>query len=963
MINLEPIHPRIQKRLFEKSKALSKESPYPDETGEVLTQSDMMTRTTFIKMVSEQLQPIILMGGELMNDTTINFDGDIVDTFRNANGYQDIYGPRFFKKSFSEDFDLEESEGFFENDKSRPIPGIKSIDVSFKGGTKSSREATINWTCWSFEEITRLTPHFLSHGSTVLLEWGWVYNTKSLLDLPTFVDPVTGINREAYADYTEEIFRGKGDFDMMVGVVKNFDYTTREDGAFDCTTILSSVGVNLFQSPIPNDTLMDAGEIFKIDSQEDTNKVISKISKALTKDKDLISFDLNFSLKSFLKIFDRYLSERVASPIVKKTNKKASSRFPYYAFRYEPNKYVWFGDIKGVENPLASGLKYNYTGFKDAWVRWGWFEDNILSKFISMVGGKDNKNIITQLRSIEFVNNKFESVRIKSSKFLETIDLDHYILPGKYSPQGPSEFNTSGGYTAQLEGDDKYHQVLSSIVNDKKNFKQFDVPNNSKFGYFRNMLVNIKVILEAFGVNQSGVESMSISDAMSSLFDGLNTPIDLWDFELKQDEIDSDRIKIVDDQVTAVDFTKPISTQRSVYDGTNFLNIGIFYFPVWQTNSIVKTQNITAKIPSALQLSAMYGANVDQISVKGEPGGFGEKEGIIAGGLGNDKPDKHKFGAEFAYKKLLDIGNSDGFANQKLTENGGKQHNVVDFLTRNSEQMKKDLSDERKKREKELKGLGYLGSQDSGFDDSQPVPLLSFLGDVDKVEAYFSTVTPEQVDGIEELYGKKYIDKKMKPKFVESVNYMVTSNQYETKYTEKNKSYIIPLEMELEIDGTGGIYPGNSYHSTYLPKIYQEKTVFQIFDVNHTIDSSGWKTTLSGKMRSTIGQVYDKISDERKLSDIIKNYDKLKGSKREKAGDSLKFGDDGFVSDTAPSSTAAYVPGAGATGEVGGDIPEGDVVQIDDFIPTNEISEEDQADIDNRAETFGVPIFTGDNGG
>ena len=121
------------------------------------------------------------MGGELMNDTTINFDGDIVDTFRNANGYQDIYGPRFFKKSFSEDFDLEESEGFFENDKSRPIPGIKSIDVSFKGGTKSSRDATINWTCWSFEEITRLTPHFLSHGSTVLLEWGWVFNTKSLI--------------------------------------------------------------------------------------------------------------------------------------------------------------------------------------------------------------------------------------------------------------------------------------------------------------------------------------------------------------------------------------------------------------------------------------------------------------------------------------------------------------------------------------------------------------------------------------------------------------------------------------------------------------------------------------------------------------------------------------------------------------------------------------------------------------
>ena len=37
--------------------------------------------------------------------------------------------------------------------------------------------------------------------------------------------------------------------------------------------------------------------------------------------------------------------------------------------------------------------------------------------------------------------------------------------------------------------------------------------------------------------------------------------------------------------------------------------------------------------------------------------------------------------------------------------------------------------------------------------------------------------------------------------------------------------------MELEINGTGGIYPGNSYHSTYLPQRYQDKTDFQIFDV------------------------------------------------------------------------------------------------------------------------------------
>lgn len=126
MINLTPIDKRVQRRLFEKMRALGKEVVYPEDSKGVLTQSDMMTRTTFIKMVSGQKSPVILMGGELMNDTTMNFDGDIVNTFRNANGYQDIYGPRFFDdvnnplSEFDDDGELD-VPGFTENQLQRPI--------------------------------------------------------------------------------------------------------------------------------------------------------------------------------------------------------------------------------------------------------------------------------------------------------------------------------------------------------------------------------------------------------------------------------------------------------------------------------------------------------------------------------------------------------------------------------------------------------------------------------------------------------------------------------------------------------------------------------------------------------------------------------------------------------------------------------------------------------------------------
>ena len=199
MINLEPIAKSVQKRLFEKMRALGRKTPYSDTPTDILTQQKMLSRTTFIKMGSNQKNPIILMGGELKDNV-----GGIRE------GYEDIYGSR----------------PNIENLNKRPMPGIKSIDVSFKGGSRATREATVNWTCWSFEDITRLTPHFLAHGKTVLLEWGWVYDKKSLINLPTFFESDGKTKRSAYKDYASEVLNGNGDFDMMVGVVKNFEYTT-----------------------------------------------------------------------------------------------------------------------------------------------------------------------------------------------------------------------------------------------------------------------------------------------------------------------------------------------------------------------------------------------------------------------------------------------------------------------------------------------------------------------------------------------------------------------------------------------------------------------------------------------------------------------------------------------------------------------------------------------------------------
>jgi hypothetical protein len=72
---------------------------------------------------------------------------------------------------------------------------------------------------------------------------------------------------------------------------------------------------------------------------------------------------------------------------------------------------------------------------------------------------------------------------------------------------------------------------------------------------------------------------------------------------------------------------------------------------------------------------------------------------------------------------------------------------------------------------------------------------------------------------------------------------------------------LVPIELEIEIDGTGGIFPGNSFHSSYLPKSYMDRICFQVIGASHKIDTSGWTTTIKGQMR--VAGLADTRSPER----------------------------------------------------------------------------------------------------
>ena len=60
---------------------------------------------------------------------------------------------------------------------------------------------------------------------------------------------------------------------------------------------------------------------------------------------------------------------------------------------------------------------------------------------------------------------------------------------------------------------------------------------------------------------------------------------------------------------------------------------------------------------------------------------------------------------------------------------------------------------------------------------------------------------------------------------------------------------VIPIEIDMTLDGIGGLKPGDMFRVDYLPKVYRDFAYFQIFQVNHSMGTSGWETKINGKMK------------------------------------------------------------------------------------------------------------------
>jgi len=133
----------------------------------------------------------------------------------------------------------------------RPMPGITGMEVKSKSAYGSLREATVSFQCWDVKQLEDLELLYMRPGYTVLIEWGWApYLDKNGSFQFGFTDYYSNNILNAtvkdrtkiFQDLYDKCTKYGGNYDAIFGYVKNYQWSAREDGGYDCQTTVISTG-------------------------------------------------------------------------------------------------------------------------------------------------------------------------------------------------------------------------------------------------------------------------------------------------------------------------------------------------------------------------------------------------------------------------------------------------------------------------------------------------------------------------------------------------------------------------------------------------------------------------------------------------------------------------------------------------------------------------------------------------
>ena len=130
----------------------------------------------------------------------------------------------------------------------RPMPGLTGVTIETTGRLGSLRQANIQFKVWNMNQLNVIEALYFRLGYSMLLEWGHTqyFENDGNFQRTTFGidDPFVGGKRKEriQQDIARKSRNTFGNYDGMLGIVSNFNWSMNQDGGFDCTVRLVGLG-------------------------------------------------------------------------------------------------------------------------------------------------------------------------------------------------------------------------------------------------------------------------------------------------------------------------------------------------------------------------------------------------------------------------------------------------------------------------------------------------------------------------------------------------------------------------------------------------------------------------------------------------------------------------------------------------------------------------------------------------
>jgi hypothetical protein len=497
----------------------------------------------------------------------------------------------------------------------RPMPGIVDLNTRSLGAYGSLTEATVKFYAWDVKQLEDLTVLFMRPGYHVLLEWGWSmyldtnvsgedykkksdpnslrgnFTNYSIQTMPfSTIDCFNpNITQDFVYDQLEKLrHRYSGNYDGVLGAIKNYQYSLMPNGGYECSVTLISIG-DVIDTIRLNDTL-------GLDPSEET--------------KTPATGSINSDVKSdFEIVFDEYAklnlnNDRTKSDIISKIDANIKPKDAKYIDRYVYT-YKIPGDI--VQPIIPQGItkqggKRSYYYLQFAYIL------HILNSVKNIFGSKGQTLFEIEIPSDPSNLDSISNGLCQASYNVVSIDPSVCLIRNSNATLFTSKEAEAGGslnvidvkgFRPNIRRNEPAVGIIGPAAPPSDDIKEYLYPNTN-FGLIGNIYVNVLEVVSLYkeqAVSNNGY--VYLGKFLSALLNKISYSLgSINDFDKF---VTNNKVVIIDKHYTEV--------------GSESAYVNKFKVNILGNNSIVRAHKIESKIfPSQASMIAIAAQDRQNIS-------------------------------------------------------------------------------------------------------------------------------------------------------------------------------------------------------------------------------------------------------------------------------------------------------------------------------------------------------------